>query len=259
MKRPYLPIIAASILIGICIGWVMKSAGAPSETAGNQQPPEQNAAVPTKAAIREELPKTPRPKPPRPEAKPEAPEAKNTFSFEVVQPGGEVDEKTRAMLEQMDAEMNRRRENEDNAKVAEMVAKYGLTPEQEEKLRAHFASRREQIAGLMSGKAVPNVMDLLSGDGFDEFAQTELTDEQKQLYEEEKVAAQTPKVESTALKNLAALTDLVGLRPEQRDAAYEVLHNRAQSNPTQESSLGGVVDGIVGGLRSQMIWRLGRK
>jgi hypothetical protein len=87
-------------------------------------------------------------------------------------------------------------------------------------------------------------MDLLTGDGMDEFVANELSDEQKEGYAKTKEEKQQRQVESRALKDFAKLNEVVALREDQREEAYNIRHERAKV----ASQAGDPSEGLVGGI-----------
>lgn len=224
-----IPVVIIAMVVGIAVGWLLKPGPGTTEDpqagAGKQ-----DAGLP---------PANTRERPDRPPAReidePGAQPMSNARTMVLGGDGG-MDEQAEELHARMMEDMSERMEKQDEAKIAELAAKLGLSPAQEAKLREHFKARRLAFASMLSGEPGGGSLDALQGDGLDEFAAHELTPEQKELYEANKEATRQRQVESKALKDLAQITDVVELRPGQRDSLYQILHDRADASFGQETA-----------------------
>jgi hypothetical protein len=248
MTKNIVPIVGVSVALGLALGWLLRP-GSSGEPADAEPMKHQTTA---KRQSKDDVPTdSPRStKRPRVQEKDSSEEdRKPQVKTLMLGPGGELDEaKMDAIREQMQAAMDDRQKKIDDGRTAEWVEKLGLSTEQEEALKNHLAKRREAKARLMNGEIVDNSLDLLTGDGMDEFVANELSDEQKENYAKAKEEKQQRQVETRALKDFAKLNEVVALREDQREEAYNILHERAKVASQAADPSEGLVGGITGSL-----------
>lgn len=242
------PVVGGSVAVGLALGWFLKPDGssAPADTEPMRIQTTANCRSPDDSPTDSpRLTKRPRV---QEENSPED-DGKLQVKTSRFGPGGELnDAESEAISNLLHAAMDDRQKTIDDGRIVEWVEKLGLSAEQEEALKNHLAKRREARARAMNGEIVDNSMDLLTGDGMNEFAANELSDEQKEVFASVKDEKWQRQVESRALKDFAKLNEVVALREDQREQAYCILHERAKVVNQAADQLEGLVEGITGGL-----------
>ena len=137
-------------------------------------------------------------------------------------------------VKMMLASMEERRAKRTEARIAELVAKLGLNPQQEARLRAHFDSLKPEVKVDEDGNSLRmNSMPKLSPQereaSLAKLMGEMLTEEQQETYETFKETERNQQVEARALRDMASLTQAIELREDQRDAVYEILQNDARN------------------------------
>lgn len=223
------PVVIIALILGIAVGWLLKPGPGTTEDPQAATGKEDAKLPPANTGERPNRP------PAREIDASDAPPMSGVRTMVLGGDGG-MDEQAEEIHDRMMEAMAERMEKQDEAKISEMVAKLGLSPAQEAKLREHFEARRLAFARMLGGEPGGGSLDALQGDGLDEFAANELTPEQQERYEANKEATRQRQVESKALKDLAQITDVVELRPGQRDSLYQILHDRADASLGQQSA-----------------------
>jgi hypothetical protein len=132
------------------------------------------------------------------------------------------------------ASMEERRAKRTEARIAELVAKLGLSSQQEARLRAHFDAQKPEVTVDAAGNSVRvDSRQAMSPQeraaSLDKLMEEMLTEDQQEAYETFKETERNQQVEARALRDMASLTQAVELRDDQRDAVYEILQNNARS------------------------------
>ncbi|WP_367871242.1 hypothetical protein [Luteolibacter sp. Populi] len=234
-----LPAVFAALLIGIAAGWMLRGGGGAEgqvQEAGVGTVKAQQGASATAMAGQgeggEAEPGKSRVRPPAGEKKPEI------MSLKYAEKMAEV------MQEQQD------KRNE--VRIASLVAKLGLNAQQEAKLRDYFDKQTPNttVTTGVDGKGVMVDRQLPESKGsLDDLMKDLLSTEQAEDYAKLKEAERNQKIEARALREMASLNEAVEIRPDQRDAVYEILQNEARNETGNESALE-LVEGF--GLTSHM-------
>ncbi len=234
MKNSYLPA-SLALLVGIGIGWFIK----PS-----------NPSVPAGQTVSRET-KIERPKPnittPENRQEPEgSAETSTKSSVRTMVLGGDnqLPKEAREMQDKIATAMENSQRKKDDREIAELVEKLGLDAGQQAKINAFYEKKRAALAGMMSGDSdqMPDFKAMGNGPLEDLMAAT-LSDEQAKTYAELKATERGKKIESQALKDLAKLNGMIDLRPEQKDAVYQILYDDAGSKVdlAAKSGMGGMM------------------
>jgi|GEM_PF-4470261 len=144
--------------------------------------------------------------------------------------GGDASERSPEMREAQDrmaTAMDERQRQQDEKRIAELVAALGLDAGQEAELRAFFDKRRRAMTGMWGGGDPEKAMEAMKPSQLDEMLGELLSPEQQRAYDELKETQRGREVDALALRDLASMTRAVDLRPDQRDAVYEILHQDA--------------------------------
>lgn len=224
-------ILVLAIILGVGIGWLIKpgpETSASTEATKGKIPTREVAQPAVTASSNNDS---------RDEESAPAPKVQTQTM--VFGNGKELTAAEKAMQDQISKAMTDRQEKVDERKIKALIEKLGLDGDQEAALRGYFSDQRNNIAGLFSGKSSSaSSMSNLSETKLDDLMAEVLSDEQKETYEEVKVAEREKKVESRALKDLAKLNGIIDLRPEQKDAVYEVLYEDAGSKVDKAAESG---------------------
>ncbi|MFT6382604.1 MAG: hypothetical protein ACJAXZ_004106 [Akkermansiaceae bacterium] len=235
------PVILSIICLGIglAIGWIAKPASSDSET-------EVVKAAPPKVSDRKEPSLATSP----------AEESDRKVSSAVRVIGGE---ETNGITDEQKAQrkkgqdffgnmMKKSRTDKLDARISKLVAQLNLSPTQEAALRKAAEDSLGGLDSLMEGGFDPSKLGSLTGDSdLDEALAEILTDEQKEEHEALKKREVANKVEATALKDLAKLSNL-DMTQEQKDAAYDILYKQAEEKTTNQSPQSGMLSMITSGL-----------
>ncbi len=146
--------------------------------------------------------------------------------------GQKPDPAAKAMAEAMMEDMNAQHAKRAEARIAELTEALGLDAAQAAKLREFFESRAPQTAvsiGEDGGMRIESKREGQTG-SLDELMKGLLTPEQAEPYERLKETERNQRIEARTLREMATLTQAVGLRPEQRDAAYAILQEEASND-----------------------------
>lgn len=235
MKNHYLPV-SLALLVGVGIGWLVKPAG---ETA------------PTATQVSRET-KIERPQPAVAASEATAPDhgrTKPAVRTLAMGSGQEIPKEAREMQDKMATAMADSQRKKDDRQIAELVEKLGLDAAQQAKLTAFFEKRRAAITGMFSGDgSTPPDFKAMGDDQLDKLMAATLTADQGKTYAALKEAERNKKVESQALKDLAKLNSMIDLRPDQKDAVYQILCEDAGTkvDNAAKSGMGGMM-AMMGG------------
>ncbi|MFC4991406.1 hypothetical protein [Rubritalea tangerina] len=254
MKPTYL-LFGAAIAVSFGAGWILnnsdsESGGGSEKTAQGKQ---QNAGPAELAATGT----SGKPASPRKSVSP----SNSVSKDEEVKPEGETRDAERQKRreewrKQMSSRMVDRQQKQFDAKIANLVEKLGLTPQQEEQLRAHYAKKieayEEMMAGGFEGMRSMDGMEKMAaimGDGDLTAAMEEiLTDEQLGDFEALKTSERKNDIESSAMKSMASLQGVVTLDDTQKDAVYDILYAEAESNVDKNSPVSSMMSAFTGGM-----------
>lgn len=134
--------------------------------------------------------------------------------------------------ERFSSQQDERMRGEDEQRIKKLSSALDLAPWQVEKLGKYLNDRRAKMAEISRNhddNTFDKVTEILDPKHFDSMLKELLTPEQAELYGENKTKERDSKVDSASLAKLAAFSSEVDLRPEQRDAVYEVLYADAAS------------------------------
>ena len=131
-----------------------------------------------------------------------------------------------------------------DARIAKLVSELNLTEQQEAQLRNLLQERASGALELFSGSRDPSRIAEMAkhfrGHGVDDLLSEILTPDQEQAFDQLKARELANKVEAKALKNLAKLSFL-DLSQEQKDAAYDLLYEEAETSASIQSPEGSMV------------------
>jgi hypothetical protein len=149
----------------------------------------------------------------------------------------------------MRALMEDRHAKRTEARIADLVAKLGLNAQQEARLRAHFDGQKPDVAinaddGGMRVNAKQAMSPKERAESLDTLMKEMLTEDQREAYETSKETERSQRAEARSLRDMAALTQAVTLREDQRDAVYEILQNEARSQVDQSGDAGMAATGV---------------
>ena len=249
MKSTYL-IFGAAIAVSFGAGWLLNNS------------PEVNPGVEDSNSSKQ------RAKPARPSnlggASSPGKEAKNSARDSVSKKLDEVEapkdaerDKRRAdFRKQMGTRMVDRQKKQFDAKIANLVEKLGLTPQQEEQLRAHYAKKIEAYEDLMAGgfgnmrsiEGMEKMADVMGDDDLGATMGDILTDEQQEDFEVLKSSERKNGIESSAMKSMASMQGVVNLDDTQKDAVYEILYAEAEQKQDEKSPMSAMMSAFGGGM-----------
>lgn len=157
---------------------------------------------------------------------------------------------------QMSDRMVGRQEKKNEAKIAHLVEKLGLTSEQEQQLRAHYAKKIESYTALMSGDLgnmremanMEKMAAVLSDDDLGGAMEEFLNTDQLAEYDALKSSERKNSIESSSMKSMASLQGVVTLDESQKDAVYEILYAEAEQNEEKTSPVSSMVSAFGGGM-----------
>ena len=152
-------------------------------------------------------------------------------------------------MKRMRASMEDRHAKRMEARIADLVAKLGLNPQQEARLRAHFEGLKPDVAiDTEDGGVRVNAKQAMSpkeqAESLDKLMEEMLTPDQQEAYAASKETERNQRVEARTLRDMASLTQAVTLREDQRDAVYEILQNEARSQVDQAGGAGMQATGV---------------
>jgi hypothetical protein len=129
--------------------------------------------------------------------------------------------------ERFSRQQDERLRGEDEQRIKKLSSAMNLAPWQVEKLEKYLNDRRAKVVEISKandGTTFDKVSAVLDPELFDSMLKELLTPEQAELYGENETKERDSKVDSASLAKLAAFNSAVDLRPDQRDAIYEVLY-----------------------------------
>ena len=236
MKNQVVLLILA-LLLGVGIGWVMKPDASPTGAAAEGE---------DKGLSRVEA--RPRPVASDVDEGTESPVRRTETRAMVLGGDYEPSPEEKAMQEQISKAMEDRQSKSDEKQIASLIEKLGLDAAQEGALREYFAKRRGELAKLFSGESsgMPD-MSRFSESKLDDVMAEILSGDQMVTFDGVKAAEREKKVESRALKDLAKLNSVIDLRPEQKDAVYQVLYDDAGTKVDKAAESGSSIFGTMFG------------
>ncbi len=170
-------------------------------------------------------------------------------------------EKRRAdFRKQMGTRMIDRQKEKFDTKIANLVDKLGLTPQQEEQLRAHYAKKTKAYEELMAG-GFENMRSLegmekvaaVMGDGDLAAAMADiLSDEQLGDYEALKSSERKNGIETKAMKSMASIQGIMNLDDTQKDAVYDILYSEAEVGADKKSPMSSMMSSFGGGMMAHV-------
>ena len=187
------------------------------------------------------------------ENSPSGKESKTRMTSRVVVSGkndSNLDPETKKMTDQWSDMLKKKQQAKSDARLAVLVDKLNLTPEQEAKLRAHFDKQVEDLGTIFGGDGITNPGEItksLTGDGLEDLLAEVLTPEQAEAHTELKKRERENKIEASALKNLAKLSFL-DMSQEQKDAAYDILYENAETSVDKKSPGSAMVTMMTSGM-----------
>ncbi len=134
--------------------------------------------------------------------------------------------------ERFSSQQDERIRGEDEQQIRKLSSAMNLAPWQVERLGKYLNDRRAKVAEIYrtnDDTTFDKVSEILDPELFDSMLKELLTPEQAELYLENKTKERDTKVDNASLAKLAAFNSAVDLRPDQRDAIYEVLYADAAS------------------------------
>lgn len=227
------------LVLGFAAGWVAKpGAGGDGEPSGEMAAakPQRQRGEDSGAGSDKLATKTDRTRESSDGGESEAVAARTIVmkNGKVVEQDEEMMEEARKMENRWQKAMVDRQRKKFDARIAKLVADLGLDAGQEEKLKKFFGDRIEEITEKMkNGKqadfsGMKELAGLLRGEGLDDQLGQILSAEQQQEYEAMKENERVTKLDSKALKNMAKVSEVVGLRPDQKEAVYDLLYEDAE-------------------------------
>jgi hypothetical protein len=160
---------------------------------------------------------------------------------------GDSSEDMGKVQEQVASMFKKRQMDQLNDRITELVAKLSLTPDQEKALREAAEKGLGDFDGIFNGEAdLTEIGKLMNNDGLEESLADLLTPEQSEQYEALKERELANRVEARALNDLARLSSL-DLSQDQKDAAYEILYQQAQTAIESEGPANGMLSMVTNG------------
>lgn len=153
---------------------------------------------------------------------------------EVVDQDEEATAEAREMGNRWQKAMIDRQRKKFDARIGRMVADLGLDAAQEAQLREFFDGKLAQIGDKMKGEnqgdfgVAKELAALMRGEGLDEQLERILNPDQQEEYLAMKEKERVTKLDSKALKNMAKVNEVVSLRPDQKEAVYDLLYEDAE-------------------------------
>lgn len=129
--------------------------------------------------------------------------------------------------ERYSRQQDERMRGEDEQRIKKLSSAMNLAPWQVERLEKYLNDCRAKVVEISrtnDDTTFDKVTEILDPKLFDSMLKELLTPEQAELYGEKKTKERDTKVDSASLAKLAAFNSAVDLRPDQRDAIYEVLY-----------------------------------
>lgn len=229
MKK-ILPPVLAALVIGIGLGWLTRGPGPVAEkSAGDKdgaagRMPEVVMAGEDSAGEETKERAKSGPRPPR-------------------EPKGRISPDAKEMVARIQSSLDEQRSKKIAARISGLVAKLGLNPQQEARLKAHLEGQKPEVAidgdeGGIRLNAKQTMSPKEQAESLDKLMKEMLTADQHEAYEANKEAERNQRIEARTLRDMASLTQAVSLREDQRDAVYEILQNEARGQVDQSTEGG---------------------
>ena len=156
----------------------------------------------------------------------------------------------------MGSRMIDRQKEKFETKIANLVEKLGLTPQQEEQLRAHYAKKTEAYKELMAGgfenmrslEGMEKVAAVMGDDDLGAAMEDILSDEQLGDYMALKSSERKNGIETKAMKSMASIQGIVNLDDTQKDAVYDILYAEAEVGADKKSPMSSMMSHFGGGM-----------
>lgn len=150
---------------------------------------------------------------------------------------------SKEMLAKLRSSMDEHHSKMMAARISDLVAKLGLNPQQEARLKALFEEQMAKVSidGDSEGFKVDakiNGSPKEQAEKLDRLMKEMLTADQHEAYEANKEAERNQRIEARTLRDMASLAQAVSLREDQRDAVYEILQNEAKNQVDQAGESG---------------------
>jgi len=170
------------------------------------------------------------------------------------------DKRRTEMRQKMSTRMVDRQKQKFESKIANLVAKLGLTPQQEEQLRAHYAKKTEAYEQLMAGgfenmrsmEGMEKMAAVMGDDDLGAAMENILSAEQLGDYEALKSSERKNGIETKAMKSMASIQGIVNLDDTQKDAVYDILYAEAEGNVDKKSPMSSMMSSFGGGMMSHI-------
>lgn len=224
MKTVPTYLLVPAAVVGFAIAWVVKPEAAPEVNETSVAAPEvAEVAPPPRASDREDSPRI----------RSDSPAVAR--HYEDLSP-----EQKQAMEDAQELMANQMRERNEK-RIADLVTRLGLDAGQEARLREFFDKRTDFMTRMSEPGDTTDVMSLMeevSAESMDQLMEELLSESQAQAYEEFRTEERSRKVESAALMRLASLGQQVRIRPEQRDAVYDIIFEESGEMVDRQESSG---------------------
>ena len=249
MNSTYI-IFGAAVAVSFGAGWLLKNSPdvqptveeADSKPVAKQARPNNlgGAATPSSAAV------SPRESVSEPVETAEEEAPKDT----------EREQRRAEFRKQMGSRMLDRQQKLFDGKVANLVEKLGLNPEQEEKLRAHYAKKMEAYEEVLAGvfenmrsiEGMEKVAAVMGDDDLGAAMEGILSEDQQGEYKELKTSERKNGIESSAMKSMASMQGIVNLDDTQKDAVYDILYAEAEVKEDNKSPMSSMMSAFGGGM-----------
>jgi len=160
------------------------------------------------------------------------------------------------MRKKMGTRMIDRQKEKFNSKIANFVAKLGLTPQQEEQLRTHYAKKTEVYEQLMAGgfenmrsiEGMEKMAAVMGDDDLGAAMENILSAEQLADYEALESSERKNGIETKAMKSMASIQGIVNLDDTQKDAVYDILYAEAEVGADKKSPMSSMKSHFGGGM-----------
>ena len=173
---------------------------------------------------------------------------------EVIDQDGEGMEEVREMQDRWQKAMVDRQRKKFDARISKLVADLGLDGAQEEKLKKFFDDKIGEITEKMKSgdqddfSGMKELAGLLRGEGLDDQFERILSAEQQEEYAAMKEKERMTKLDSKALKDMAKVNEVVSLRPEQKEAVYDLLYEDAEKSIDENKDATGFMSVFTEGM-----------
>lgn len=156
---------------------------------------------------------------------------------------GRISPDAKEMVARIQSSLDEQRSKKIAARISDLVAKLGLNPHQEARLKAHLDGQKPEVAidgdeGSIRLNAKQTMSPKEQAESLDKLMKEMLTADQHEAYEANKEAERNQRIEARTLRDMASLSQAVSLREDQRDAVYEILQNEARAQVDQSAEGG---------------------